>query len=86
MSWTIYGVIASQFADSDCKVTVSGQSTSTVVKDYLKENMGFEHNFLGYVVLDHFGCHHIFHPIRIRDQVLELPKTRVCATKGGGHG
>uniref|UniRef100_J3MLF4 ABC transporter domain-containing protein n=1 Tax=Oryza brachyantha TaxID=4533 RepID=J3MLF4_ORYBR len=55
VSWTIYGVIASQFADSDRTVTVPGQSTSVVVKDYLEENMGFKHDFLGYVVLAHFG-------------------------------
>ncbi|KAF0905326.1 hypothetical protein E2562_003922 [Oryza meyeriana var. granulata] len=55
VSWTIYGVIASQFADSDRIVTVPGQSTTMVVKDYLKDNMGYKHDFLGYVVLAHFG-------------------------------
>uniref|UniRef100_J3MLF5 ABC transporter domain-containing protein n=1 Tax=Oryza brachyantha TaxID=4533 RepID=J3MLF5_ORYBR len=55
VSWTIYGVIASQFADSDRVVSVPGQSTTVVVKDYLKDNMGYEHDFLGYVVLAHFG-------------------------------
>ncbi|KAF0905322.1 hypothetical protein E2562_003919 [Oryza meyeriana var. granulata] len=55
VSWTIYGVIASQFADSEHIVKVPGQSTTMVVKDYLKDNMGYKHDFLGYVVLAHFG-------------------------------
>ncbi|XP_025882848.1 ABC transporter G family member 43 isoform X2 [Oryza sativa Japonica Group] len=60
VSWTIYGVIASQFADSDRVVTVPGQSTTMVVKDFLEKNMGFKHDFLGYVVLAHFGYVIIF--------------------------
>lgn len=60
VSWTIYGVIASQFADSDRVVTVPGQATTMVVKDFLEKNMGFKHDFLGYVVLAHFGYVIIF--------------------------
>ncbi|KAG8080329.1 hypothetical protein GUJ93_ZPchr0007g6158 [Zizania palustris] len=55
VSWTIYGVIGSQFSDITRNVTVPGQSTTVVVKDFLKNNMGYNHDFLGYVVLGHFA-------------------------------
>ncbi|KAL5197970.1 hypothetical protein ABZP36_001482 [Zizania latifolia] len=55
VSWTIYGVIGSQFSDITRNVTVPGQSTTVVVKDFLKDNMGYKHDFLGYVVLGHFA-------------------------------
>lgn len=56
MSWTIYGVTASQFGDVGRNVTATGSSTSTVVvKEFLDQTLGTKHDFLGYVVLAHFG-------------------------------
>lgn len=55
VAWTIYGVVASQFGDMGRTVSVSGSSTGIVVKDFLKRNLGYKHDFLGYVVLAHFG-------------------------------
>lgn len=56
VSWTIYGVTASQFGDVGRNVTATGSSTSTVVvKEFLDQTLGMKHDFLGYVVLAHFG-------------------------------
>lgn len=55
MAWTIYGVIASQFGDMGRSVAVSGSVTGKAVKEVLKETFGMKHDFLGYVLLGHFG-------------------------------
>ncbi|KAK3127191.1 hypothetical protein QOZ80_7AG0569620 [Eleusine coracana subsp. coracana] len=55
VSWTIYGVITSQFGDLGRKVNVPGSAAGIVVKDFLKRSLGYKHDFLGYVVLAHFG-------------------------------
>jgi hypothetical protein len=56
VSWTIYGVTASQFGDVGRNVTATGSSTGTVVvKEFLDQTLGMKHDFLGYVVLAHFG-------------------------------
>ncbi|GJN32502.1 hypothetical protein PR202_gb21016 [Eleusine coracana subsp. coracana] len=55
VSWTIYGVIASQFGDLGRKVNVPGSAAGIVVKDFLKRSLGYKHDFLGYIVLAHFG-------------------------------
>ncbi|XBH95564.1 hypothetical protein VPH35_086106 [Triticum aestivum] len=54
VSWTIYGVIGSQFGDNTSRLSVPGGSP-TVVKQFLEDNMGIKHDFLGYVVLAHFA-------------------------------
>ncbi|CAN6183585.1 unnamed protein product [Urochloa humidicola] len=54
VAWTIYGVIASQFGDIARTVTVPG-SADKLVKEVLKESLGMKHDFIGYVVLAHFG-------------------------------
>lgn len=55
VSWTIYGVVVSQFGNNNSTVTVPGQTGGVVVKDFLNENLGFKHDFLGYLVLGQFG-------------------------------
>uniref|UniRef100_M8B7T8 Pleiotropic drug resistance protein 5 n=1 Tax=Aegilops tauschii TaxID=37682 RepID=M8B7T8_AEGTA len=55
VSWTIYGVIASQFGDDDRILTAPGQTGGVVVKDFLNDKLGYRHDFLGYVVLGHFA-------------------------------
>jgi ABC-type multidrug transport system ATPase subunit len=52
VSWTIYGVVASQFGENNSKLTVPG-GDDTVVKQFLEDNLGVKHDFLGYVVLAH---------------------------------
>lgn len=53
VSWTIYGVIASQFGSDDKTLSTPGHAV--LVKDFLKDNLGYKHDFLGYVVLAHFA-------------------------------
>ncbi|CAM0943176.1 unnamed protein product [Alopecurus aequalis] len=54
LSWTVYGVIASQFGDNSSTVSVPGGSP-VVVKKFLDDTLGMRHDFLGYVVLAHFA-------------------------------
>ncbi|KAG8046991.1 hypothetical protein GUJ93_ZPchr0008g13285 [Zizania palustris] len=54
VSWTIYGVVASQFGDNDSSLSIPG-GNPTSVKQFLDDNLGIRHGFLGYVVLAHFG-------------------------------
>ncbi|KAM0926421.1 hypothetical protein ACQ4PT_003505 [Festuca glaucescens] len=54
VSWTIYGVVASQFGENNARLSVPGGS-SVVLKQFLEDTMGMRHDFLGYVVLGHFA-------------------------------
>ncbi|KAE8792534.1 ABC transporter G family member 48 [Hordeum vulgare] len=54
VSWTIYGVVASQFGDHGGSLLVPG-GNPVVVKQFLEDNLGVRHDFLGYVVLAHFA-------------------------------
>ncbi|KAL5222637.1 hypothetical protein ABZP36_027350 [Zizania latifolia] len=54
VSWTIYGVVASQFGENDSSLSIPG-GNPTSVKQFLDDNLGIRHGFLGYVVLAHFG-------------------------------
>ncbi|CAD6207791.1 unnamed protein product [Miscanthus lutarioriparius] len=56
VSWTIYGVVASQFGENEGELSVpGGGGKPVVVKQFLKDNLGIQHDFLGYVVLVHFA-------------------------------
>ena len=55
VSWTIYGVIVSQFGNDNKTLTAPGQIGGVVVKDFLRDSLGYKHDFLGYVVLGHFA-------------------------------
>jgi CDR ABC transporter len=59
VSWTIYGVITSQLGDKENMVEIPGASSLTV-KEYLRQNLGYRHDFLGYVVLVHFAFVFVF--------------------------
>ncbi|XP_078170821.1 ABC transporter G family member 48-like isoform X2 [Carex rostrata] len=59
VSWSIYGVIASQLGDKENMVEIPGAQSLTV-KEYLSENLGYRHDFLGYVVLAHFAFMIVF--------------------------
>ena len=52
VSWTIYGVIGSQFGNTP--INVPG-ATTVSVKEFLDTNFGIKHDFLGYIVLAHFA-------------------------------
>ncbi|KAM0856563.1 hypothetical protein ACQ4PT_045746 [Festuca glaucescens] len=54
VSWTIYGVVASQFGENTGPLTVPG-GKPVLVKQYLDDNLGIRHDFLGYIVLGHFA-------------------------------
>jgi hypothetical protein len=53
VSWTIYGVVASQFGQNEAELRVPGGDPVTV-KKFLDDSLGIQHDFLGYVVLAHF--------------------------------
>nr|QVT92349.1 ABC transporter [Salvia miltiorrhiza] len=52
VAWTIYGVVASQFGDLDSEIEVPGL-TSLTVKTFIKQSLGFDHDFLPVVVFMH---------------------------------
>ncbi|KAG2674487.1 hypothetical protein I3843_13G123100 [Carya illinoinensis] len=54
VAWTIYGVFASQIADKKTPLVLS-DSTVVPVDKFLKDYLGFEHDFLVPVVLAHVG-------------------------------
>jgi hypothetical protein len=54
VSWTIYGVVASQFGKNNATLSVTG-GRPVVLKQFLDDTMGIRHDFLGYVVLAHFA-------------------------------
>lgn len=53
-AWTIYGLITSQLGKISDEVEVLGD-TSMQVKDFLKNELGFEYDFLGAVAVAHIG-------------------------------
>ncbi|KAL3646852.1 ABC transporter G member 39 [Castilleja foliolosa] len=52
VAWTIYGLITSQFGDLTSQVEIPGVGVMTV-KAYLKESLGFDHDFLPIVGVMH---------------------------------
>uniref|UniRef100_A0A0D3F4C0 ABC transporter domain-containing protein n=1 Tax=Oryza barthii TaxID=65489 RepID=A0A0D3F4C0_9ORYZ len=54
VSWTIYGVIASQFGGNGGSVSVPS-GIHVAMSQILEDNVGVRHDFLGYVILAHFG-------------------------------
>ncbi|XP_078447155.1 pleiotropic drug resistance protein 2-like isoform X2 [Wolffia australiana] len=54
VSWTIYGLIVSQLGDIERILLIPGQPNMTV-KAFLKEVLGYEKSFLGYVAMAHLG-------------------------------
>ena len=55
VAWTIYGVFASQFGDTDSLIEIPGETGDITVKEYLKSTWGFDHDFLIPVVVAHVG-------------------------------
>ncbi|KAF8403513.1 hypothetical protein HHK36_011617 [Tetracentron sinense] len=54
VAWTLYGLVTSQVGDNDDPVKIPGAG-SMPVKDFLKEFLGFEHDFLWAVAVAHAG-------------------------------
>ncbi|KAM7496878.1 hypothetical protein LguiA_021292 [Lonicera macranthoides] len=54
VAWTIYGIFASQVGDNTNTLIVPGQN-STQVNLFLKEYLGYDHDFLVPVVFAHVG-------------------------------
>lgn len=54
VAWTLYGLIASQLGQNESPVEVLDMNSVTV-KEFIKDFLGFEYDFLGYVALAHVG-------------------------------
>ncbi|KAH7439020.1 hypothetical protein KP509_04G041200 [Ceratopteris richardii] len=61
IQWSIYGLITSQLGEIGSPIKnpdiVGGYQS---VKDFLKDNLGYEHDFLGFVAVIHLGFTAIF--------------------------
>ncbi|CAI5480132.1 unnamed protein product [Closterium sp. Yama58-4] len=55
VSWTLYGLNASQLGDVTTTLQVPGVSPDPTVQVYLEEVFGYQHSWLGYVVLVNIG-------------------------------
>ncbi|OMO88726.1 Mitochodrial transcription termination factor-related protein [Corchorus olitorius] len=55
VAWTIYGLVSSQVGDKLDMVEIPGALSKMTVKDYLKTKLGFDYNFLPYVIVAHIG-------------------------------
>ncbi|CAL5350263.1 unnamed protein product [Camellia sinensis] len=47
LAWTVYGLIVSQYGDVTDPITVPGMKNSTTIQWYVKNNFGYEPNFIG---------------------------------------
>ncbi|KAL0724493.1 hypothetical protein Bca4012_039092 [Brassica carinata] len=47
VAWTVYGLIVSQYGDVETPITVLGGPDGLTVKQYIKDNYGFESDFMG---------------------------------------
>jgi len=59
VAWTIYGLFTSQVGDKTVPLELT-DGTIMPVKQFLKDNLGFEYDFLKYVVIAHVGWVLIF--------------------------
>ncbi|WOL09018.1 ABC transporter G family member 31 isoform X1 [Canna indica] len=51
ISWTLYGLLASQFGDIDASMTLSDGIHTMSIKLFLDDHFGFRHEFLGVVAV-----------------------------------
>ena len=54
VSWTLYGLVTSQVGDKSSLLEIPGSSSQSV-KDYLKEYLGYDYDFLPVIVVGHLG-------------------------------
>ena len=55
VSWTLYGLVASQFADIEHDL-----DTNETVKHFIESYFGFKHEFVVYVAIIHVGISVLF--------------------------
>lgn len=55
VAWTIYGIMASQLGDIKTEIVLASGAPPQPVNEYLKQNYGFDHDFLVPVVFAHVG-------------------------------
>ncbi|MED6148026.1 ABC transporter G member 39 [Stylosanthes scabra] len=54
VAWTLYGLITSQLGNSDAELEIPGSGTM-LLKQLLKDNLGFDYDFLPVVAVVHIG-------------------------------
>ncbi|KAH0716362.1 hypothetical protein KY284_009267 [Solanum tuberosum] len=55
VAWTIYGIFASQVGDRTDELEIPGETAKMQVNQFLKEYLGYDHDFLVAVVFAHVG-------------------------------
>lgn len=55
VAWTLYGLITSQLGDKNTEIVIPGAG-SMELKEFLKQNWGYDHDFLPQVAAAHLGC------------------------------
>nr|Q2PCF1.1 RecName: Full=Pleiotropic drug resistance protein 2; AltName: Full=NpPDR2 [Nicotiana plumbaginifolia]CAH40786.1 PDR-like ABC transporter [Nicotiana plumbaginifolia] len=55
VAWTIYGIFASQVGDRTDELELTGETEKIQVNEFLKEYLGYDHDFLLVVVFAHVG-------------------------------
>ncbi|KAK4396757.1 Pleiotropic drug resistance protein 2 [Sesamum angolense] len=55
VAWTIYGIFASQVGDITTELELTGNTRKIRVNDFLKDYLGYDHDFLIPVVFAHVG-------------------------------
>ncbi|KAL0417621.1 UNVERIFIED_CONTAM: Pleiotropic drug resistance protein 2 [Sesamum radiatum] len=55
VAWTIYGIFASQIGDRTSELELTGNTQRMRVNDFLKDYLGYDHDFLLPVVFAHVG-------------------------------
>ncbi|PHT69158.1 Pleiotropic drug resistance protein 4 [Capsicum annuum] len=55
VAWTIYGIFASQVGDRTDELELPGETVKMQVNQFLKEYLGYDHDFLVAVVFAHVG-------------------------------
>ncbi|KAL3616065.1 Pleiotropic drug resistance protein 2 [Castilleja foliolosa] len=55
VAWTIYGIFASQIGDKTGELQLTGGTATIRVDEFLKDYLGYDHDFLIVVVFAHIG-------------------------------
>ena len=55
MSWTIYGLVATQLGDRDLKMAIPELGVSVPLRKFISEELNFDYDFLPLVALAHVG-------------------------------
>ena len=50
VAWTVYGIITAQYGDVNNKIDLMNGNT-TIVRMYVEERLGYDHDFLGVVAM-----------------------------------